>query len=194
MYGDYGGYIRYGVVAVRLRIYYSEVRGGARSTMFSTRRKAREIIAPSIHIEAGGVNANSESSSLKRVMGAARKVRWEQYRQAAERYEKNRPASDNEAHVLVDLRRRAHDALGANRDRGRRALIRFVPSVMNARNECVIRVSPPCRFAVHVIQSTHSPAEWVCFISYQEHMRLVIPHDKDAVMELVNTPQSMTLS
>ena len=76
-------------------------------------------------------------------------------------------------------------------DRGHMSLICFAPELLARYDICVIRVSPSCRFIIHVVRSPKPDKQWICLLTYNEHMRLSIPGNQNIVAEIVRSPQSV---
>ena len=56
---------------------------------------------------------------------------------------------------------------------------------------CVLRVTPSCRCAKHVIGSYKKISTRVCLMARNEHMRLASPDCSTSIDEIVRSPQSV---
>ena len=119
-----------------------------------------------------------------------RKVRLQQYEHAIERRKEIGVITEFNPLAIVVLRAHAHDAPRPHQDSGQRSLLCFAPLAIRTYSSCAIRVSPSCLFTAHLIQSTETSDQWICLLSYHEHVGLAIPIEHDAVTELVRSPQS----
>ena len=147
----------------------------------------------SIHLSAGfvyGAGGKDCPPPAASAQVQARKIRLEQYTQSIEFHKAVSEALDHEPLIMVELRAHAHDALNPHHDRDRRSLICFAPNAIAECNICVIRVSPSCRFATHVIQSPKPSDIWICLLAHQEHMRLETPGKRSFLDDLIRSPQS----
>ena len=147
-----------------------------------------------VHLAAGDIQVDTSqgiTTDVPTVMKRSRKLRLELYNMASRCNKEIGQLLENEPLMIAELRAHAHDALLPNHDRDHRSLICSPPELLTGKDVCVIRVSPSCRFTVHVIRNPGPVRPWICLLAYNEHMRLLAPESTSDINDLVASPQSV---
>ena len=150
-----------------------------------------------IHLASAGlctIGDTDESLGNKflEVMSVARNLRVDQYRQAQECGEELGEPASNDPIIVDELRSHVHDVLNPNHGRDHKTLLCFPVGVIEKKNVCLIRVTPSCLFSIHVTQPIQSSKEWVFPISFQDHMRLVLPPSYLIGVKLSDSPRTLS--
>ena len=153
-----------------------------------------------LHIAASYIRLGTNKGSPKpcseltmpEIINLARQYRQEQMMQATQCKGELGDPTNNDPLVVAELRSHVHDVCTVGHDRDRRVLLCFPLSCMDSTNVCIIRVTPSCRYTVHLINSTHSSISWIYLVSYQEHMRMIQCNEGAGGRELRNSPKTAT--
>ena len=101
--------------------------------------------------------------------------RWGQFQHSQACVEVLGEPANNDSLTVAEWRSHANDILMPNHDRDYKSLICYPVKRLDDVNVLIIRVSPSCNFATHVIRSSAGSKKWAHLISFQDHMRLLIP-------------------
>ena len=105
----------------------------------------------------------------------ALRLRWGEFQHALDFADVLGEPANNDSLTVAEWRSHANDILMPNHDRDYKSLICYPVKRLDDVNVLIIRVSPSCNFATHVIRSSAGSKKWAHLISFQDHMRLLIP-------------------